>query len=215
MANAFTKLSTVKQTSILNAAASIFACKGYHQASIQMICEKANISNGALYKYFKNKEDLYIQVISSFVDRLRLTFNSFDRNPELAELSFSEVIEAILHQIGGYIEAENDYLKIYLDMGSASMNKFSSCISQEFEESSYEFWVNLIKRAKSAGEIRENIDMNSAAYMLDNHLALLAYSCISEHHDKRFNAFFRQQGEDLSLAEKSVLVKGSILQFLT
>ncbi|RLB79785.1 MAG: TetR/AcrR family transcriptional regulator, partial [Deltaproteobacteria bacterium] len=55
MLKTFKKLPRKKQIAILDAAAAVFASKGYYQANVGEICRRAGISNGALYKYFKNK----------------------------------------------------------------------------------------------------------------------------------------------------------------
>ncbi|NQU65022.1 MAG: TetR/AcrR family transcriptional regulator [SAR324 cluster bacterium] len=47
---------------LLRAAESLFAREGYHQTSINQIADLAEVSVGTVYFYFKNKEDLLIQL---------------------------------------------------------------------------------------------------------------------------------------------------------
>jgi len=51
-----------KSTKILNSAASIFAKKGYHKATMLEISEKAGVAEGTIYEYFKNKKDLLFSI---------------------------------------------------------------------------------------------------------------------------------------------------------
>lgn len=44
---------------MLAAAVKLFSEKGYHNASMQEIAEEAEFAVGTLYKFFKNKEDMY------------------------------------------------------------------------------------------------------------------------------------------------------------
>ncbi len=44
---------------MLEAALSLFSEKGYHNVSMHEIAEKAEFAIGTLYKFFRNKEDLY------------------------------------------------------------------------------------------------------------------------------------------------------------
>ena len=44
---------------ILGAALELFSEKGYHNVSMHEIAKKAEFAIGTLYKFFKNKEDLY------------------------------------------------------------------------------------------------------------------------------------------------------------
>ncbi|WP_417915037.1 TetR/AcrR family transcriptional regulator [Candidatus Electronema sp. JM] len=54
---------------MLAAALALFSDKGYHNVSMQEIAEKAEFAVGTLYKFFKNKEDLYKALISEQADR--------------------------------------------------------------------------------------------------------------------------------------------------
>jgi len=44
---------------MLDAAMDLFAGKGYHNVTMHEIAEKADFAIGTLYKFFRNKEDLY------------------------------------------------------------------------------------------------------------------------------------------------------------
>ena len=68
MLKTFKNLPEKKQNAILNAAARVFATKGYYRANVADICKRARISNGALYKYFKNKEAVYVSVLDRVVE---------------------------------------------------------------------------------------------------------------------------------------------------
>ena len=48
-----------KQQKILEAAKEIFFREGYYGTSIEMITEKADVSTGTFYLYFKNKIEIY------------------------------------------------------------------------------------------------------------------------------------------------------------
>ena len=62
-----------RQDEILQAAASVFAAKGYAQATTREIAAAADIAEGSLYNYFASKRDILVAIISrspSPVDRL-------------------------------------------------------------------------------------------------------------------------------------------------
>jgi AcrR family transcriptional regulator len=62
-----------RQEEILEAAASVFAAKGYAQATTKEIAAAADIAEGSLYNYFASKRDILVAIISrspSPVDRL-------------------------------------------------------------------------------------------------------------------------------------------------
>lgn len=53
---------------MLTAAIKLFSEKGYHSVSMQEIAKKSEFAIGTLYKFFKNKEDLYKSIIMEQAD---------------------------------------------------------------------------------------------------------------------------------------------------
>jgi AcrR family transcriptional regulator len=74
---------------IQEAARTVFAERGYQGASIELIARAAQLSVGAIYLYFKSKEDLYTSLVE---DVLTL----FD--VEMAELRETEAVSSRLHR---------------------------------------------------------------------------------------------------------------------
>jgi len=69
-----------RYNTILKAAEDLFARKGYHQTSIEEIADQAEVSTGAVYLYFKNKEDLLITLMQEIGHQLRkLLAEEFNR----------------------------------------------------------------------------------------------------------------------------------------
>ena len=62
--------------SILKSAETLFAKEGYHKTSMEKIADMSEMSVGALYFYFKNKEDLLIQLIEEIGYMVRSTLGS-------------------------------------------------------------------------------------------------------------------------------------------
>lgn len=59
-----------RQDAILEAAQEVFFAKGLDQATIDEVAEKAELSKGTIYLYFKSKEELYISVLLKGLDIL-------------------------------------------------------------------------------------------------------------------------------------------------
>lgn len=216
MLQTFEKLSREKQETILDAAASIFAQKGYYQANVADICKKAGISNGALYKYFKNKEALYIKVFTSHIERMTGQFGRYYALMETTDRSFFDLIEDLVNQLPLFIEREHDYLKIYHDLGSPSMDPLTSKLSRSIEESAWRFWYDMLERGKKRGDIQKEVDSDVAAYMIDNHFTLFIFSCISQHYARRYEVYFQHHEKKKLTTEKKVaLMKRSLRQLLS
>ncbi|MBV8986141.1 MAG: TetR/AcrR family transcriptional regulator [Acidimicrobiia bacterium] len=51
------------RSTLIDAAADVFAKRGFHAASLEEIAEAAGFTRGAIYKNFENKEELFYAVI--------------------------------------------------------------------------------------------------------------------------------------------------------
>ncbi len=61
---------------ILAAAETLFAKEGYHKSSMELIANASEMSVGAVYFYFKNKEDLIIQLMNEIGYLMRKTLGT-------------------------------------------------------------------------------------------------------------------------------------------
>ncbi|AGL02297.1 TetR/AcrR family transcriptional regulator [Desulfoscipio gibsoniae] len=211
MLQAFEKLSPDRQQAILNAAANVFAEEGYHFARISKICEKAGISNGALYKYFKDKEDLFLAVVDNCVYLLE--------NELFSTMTVSR--KSIFDSIGSFLTANVqfnkeycDYLRIYCDLGSPSMGRFAANASKKIETMASRYTIKLIEESKSRGEINKNISNEAAAYLIDSFTTFFAYSLVCEYHSNRFDSFYSASGRRFSVDERMQIILDSLRQAL-
>ena len=60
----------VRRAEILAAATEVFLEKAFDQASVAEIASRADCVEGTLYTYFRNKRDLFDEVLTAFYDRL-------------------------------------------------------------------------------------------------------------------------------------------------
>lgn len=56
---------------LLDAAEEVFAAVGYHDASIVKITEAADVAQGTFYLYFKNKRQIFDEVVADLNQRVR------------------------------------------------------------------------------------------------------------------------------------------------
>ena len=66
----FEEIRQKSRKNIEKIALEFFALKGYHATSISQIAEKAGISKGLLYNYFKSKEQLLNSIIMKVYEEL-------------------------------------------------------------------------------------------------------------------------------------------------
>jgi AcrR family transcriptional regulator len=183
---AFEKLNSEVQSRILDVAARAFAEEGYHHASISDICSAAGISNGALYKYFKNKQDLFYAVLDCTTKPLEELYQKNFRSG----LPLFEAIESFLFDLASFENRHHDYSGIYCDLGSSSMNRFATVAAEKFRNATSLYIIRKVRESRLHGEIEPGVDSGVAAYMIDSYITIFSYSIVSEYQKNRFNSFF-------------------------
>src|SRR5450755_2357654 len=69
---------------IQEAARTVFAEKGYAGASIELIARAAQLSVGAIYLYFRSKEDLYVSLVEDALTMFDVEMAQIRENVEVA-----------------------------------------------------------------------------------------------------------------------------------
>ena len=59
------------KTKLLQSARAEFIAKGYQGASLRSICKNSGVTTGALYFFFKDKDDLFTSLVSPQLDALK------------------------------------------------------------------------------------------------------------------------------------------------
>lgn len=73
---------------LLRAAEHLFVKQGYHETSVENIADRAEVSVGTVYFYFKNKEELLMKLFSEGVYTLRVTLGQAFLKAEKPEKGF-------------------------------------------------------------------------------------------------------------------------------
>ena len=58
-----------RKSAILKAARKLFFEKGFKSVTVESIARKAELSKGAVYLYFKSKEEIYSQILLNDIDK--------------------------------------------------------------------------------------------------------------------------------------------------
>ena len=76
------QLITARKNQILDAAARVFASKGFHAATIKDIARDAGIADGTIYNYFDNKTTLLFAIFERMRDALQPAAPVADLQPD-------------------------------------------------------------------------------------------------------------------------------------
>ena len=73
-----------RKSAILKAARKLFFDKGFKSVTVESIAKKAELSKGAVYLYFKSKDEIYSQILLNEIDEFQKKINDFFLGDERA-----------------------------------------------------------------------------------------------------------------------------------
>ncbi len=127
---------------LLTAAIDLFAGRWYEAVSIVEICKQADLSNGAFYKHFPNKETIFLTIVETFLEKFEPVFQSFDgvTVPERLEEFYCKLLtvnreERDLIQI--FREAELKYPEFEKRLREIYMNALEVVFGRPISEAEY------------------------------------------------------------------------------
>ena len=185
----FHKISEEKQKKILNAALNEFALCGYSEANINKIAEKAGISVGSIYKYFNDKQSLYLMIVNYSADTLREVLSQIIGVND----DFFTMVEKIIGAIQEYSRVHENLFKLYNEMTAENNFELTWKTAGSVEGVTADLYSSLIVKAQESGTVRKNLDPRYFAFFLDNLFVMLQFSYSCDYYKERFKMFV---GED-------------------
>lgn len=201
----FDNISLEKRSRIIETATKEFAKKGYHDASISNIASKSGVSVGAIYKYFENKQDLFLTIVDHSIGRMEALLVGLAKADEDVLLK----VEKILREIILVSREEGILIKLYNSMTSINDKKLAKQFAIEMEEMTARIYTLAIEEGQKNGEIRSDIDPRVAAFLIDNLFMTLQFSYAGDYYEERFKIFC---GEDAHQRDEFIIEQ--ILKFI-
>ena len=88
---------------VLKAATSLFAAKGFHETSTREVARRARVNEVTIFRLFKNKQELYLQVLNSklglMVPESLIPLLQSSRDNEEVLLSLAEHLQQLLDPV--------------------------------------------------------------------------------------------------------------------
>ncbi|MCM1990214.1 TetR/AcrR family transcriptional regulator [Oceanirhabdus seepicola] len=204
----FDKISEEKKSRILEAAITEFADYGYDRANINKIAEKAGVSVGSIYKYFNNKQDLYLAIVNFSVEKLKTVLNEIISS----EIDFLSTVEKIIKAIQLFSRSDVYLTKLYNEMATENNSELVWKIASDMEGISANLYSSIIKKAQDDGQVRKDINSDYFAFFLDNLFILLQFSYSCEYYKERLKMFIDEKvfdNDDLLAEELLKFIKGA------
>jgi AcrR family transcriptional regulator len=157
---------------ILRRAFDVFMEKGYDSTSISVLQKELNMSRGAMYRYFTNKEELLCSVIDEYF------FKVFNRVLQLRDenMKVPELIEFIhrrqrlmipIFNKAGFTHVVFLNYTALLIQGAKYYPNFA-CKFNQINQLAIQHWMTALNNSIKSKEVKEDINIETMAKLFNN-----------------------------------------------
>lgn len=181
----FDRISDEKRKRVLESAKAAFARDGFAGTNVNRVAAAAGISVGALYKYFRTKDDLFLAIIEESHVLLETMLNDIFG----AEPSFFGRVEAILRAAVRTSRDDPELIRIYVACTTEELSTLAERLSVSIETVSATRYRRMVAEAAASGEIAADADPATTAFLLDDIFLLFQFSYASTYYRDRLRLF--------------------------
>lgn len=155
-----------RQQQILQAAAQVFAEKGFDSATIREVARTAGVSEGSIYRYFKNKQDLLLHLPRQFIQPPIEAFRAASMRPDAPPPPPEELLRFVAQNIVAAITHNRELMRVLFTSLPTMDEATRATYMREVPAYAMEMFQAYIVSQQSAGVFCENIDPAIAARIL-------------------------------------------------
>ena len=174
----FNSLSPQKQEKVFRAAVSEFASKGYRNASVNTIVKMARISKGSLFQYFRTKRDLFDGVVAMAVAQVKEYLKQV--REQTAAMPFFDRLGFLVRAGFGFIDEHPLLARIYFHLIQSGETPFGAERMMQLHKLSDEFMAELIRDAIEHGDVRQDLDVERVAFLVNSLMETLLRAYYTE-----------------------------------
>lgn len=157
-------VSTSGEQGILDAAEILFAEKGFDAVSMSAIAKLANTSKPNIYHHFKNKDELYLAIIKTAVQRASALLDELEDAPGTFRQRLAGFSAGQLENIIAHGRSTQLVLREALSGNSERGREIAHYMVSEV----FNRLVAMVQDGQQEGELRSDIDPTLAAFMIES-----------------------------------------------
>jgi TetR/AcrR family transcriptional regulator, transcriptional repressor of aconitase len=150
-----------RRLEILDAAMVCFSRQGFHRTSMQDIVKESNLSPGAIYNYFKSKDDIIVAIANDRRAVERVLLSEARKQPNVVAV-LTRLRDVFFGELPGPKERRRRRLSVQL-WAEAQRNPKIRKIVRRGMSSARHLLRAIISEARRKGEISKQIDPDAAA----------------------------------------------------
>lgn len=164
----FEQLAELKQKTIIDASVNEFANNGFKNASVNKIVEKAGISKGSLFNYFKSKNLLFdhiYQIALREVKSYLATVRDESKNDDFFT-RFSKIINSGVT----FINKHPRLARIYFRLLNSDDSPHGKAIIQKLHGEAIRYLTDFVKTGIERKELRSELNPSTVAFLMESTL---------------------------------------------
>ena len=186
----YKRLSDEQQKDLIRAGIKEFADKGFSGANLSHIAKSAGISVGVIYKYYEDKNALFLACVHYGMESLSRLLRDIISHEDNLELCVKTIINVLIQtSIDG-----NEINRMYHTISSMEASIFAKELAKEIESVTAEVYTKLIKKAQQEGKIDKNVNPALFAFFFDSLLMMIQFSYSCDYYRERLMLYC---GEDI------------------
>ena len=158
-----------RRDKILLKALELYMIEGYANVSITDLQSALDMGRGTLYYYFKDKEELFQEVVNMFL--IKPKERTLERVKE--NVTIPEMIEAMMYYLNqlqefyNQVENKNINTSNVVTVMYTAYSRFPELYkkARRMYERELNLWVLAIKNSMRAGEVRGDVPIETTAHM--------------------------------------------------
>lgn len=153
---------------ILEAATKSFSLFGYKASTMDQIAKLANVGKGTIYTFFKNKEELLDEIVTSLIKDMKAEAEKvIDHNR-----SFDENLHQVLLKLLEFRKSHQLTIKLFQEEREIGTHAVVEVV-QRVEQAIVNYMKGIIQEAIDRGEIKQCNPEITAFIMFKTYIALI------------------------------------------
>jgi AcrR family transcriptional regulator len=149
---------------IIDSAIELFSKDSYEKVSIAQICKNAKISNGIIYNYFRNKDELFTYLIEEITNRIEKQFKKIKGKSIQDRLESFILLNIMITKkefplIRIYREGQYKFIKYEQNLRKVYLKALKIVYGRELKELEYLFIISGI-RYINVNFVKRNIEVD-------------------------------------------------------
>lgn len=149
---------TKRQQEIVEKAIEIIAEEGFHKLTTKNLAEKVGFSEPALYRHFKDKQEIVLAVIKTIESNMLNLAKKIDLSKKTEEIFFS-----LTCLITSYLKKVKGVTILIMSESSLENDDIVKDAMYSFYLKMLKYVSNILSKKKKEGEVKKEIDEKIAA----------------------------------------------------